>query len=139
WVNGQLIVNWSTMTESDNSLFEVEISKDGVNFTKIGEVNSKATEGNSNQAISYDFAKSANDLGAAGLAILGLAIGAGLIRRRKLMLSLAVISVLLIGYSCNKNNNDVINSDKENAYVRIVQVNKDGSKTYSKVVRVVNE
>jgi len=139
WVNGQLVVNWNTMTEINNSMFEVELSKDGVNFTKIGEVKSKATEGNSNQTISYDFAKSANDLGAAGLAVLGLAIGAGLIRRRKLMLSLAIVSVLLIGYSCNKNNKEVINSDKDNAYVRIAQVNKDGSKTYSKVVRVVNE
>ncbi|MBK7099920.1 MAG: hypothetical protein IPH58_18475 [Sphingobacteriales bacterium] len=139
WINGQLVVGWTTLGEKNNDMFEVEVSKDGVEFTKIGEVVSKAKDGNSTEAITYDFAKSANEMGLAGLAILSIAIGAGLMRRRKLMLSLAMVSVLLIGYSCNKNNTEDLKSEKNNTYVRIAQVNKDGSKTYSKVVRVVNE
>ena len=55
WVGDYSKVIWKTATEINNSHFEVERSLDGVNFVKVGEVNSKAMNGNSNSILSYDF------------------------------------------------------------------------------------
>ena len=55
WVGDYSKVIWKTATEINNSHFEVERSLDGVNFVKVGEVNSKAINGNSNTILSYDF------------------------------------------------------------------------------------
>src|SRR5690606_13813905 len=40
--DGRLQVNWSTITEINNSHFEIEASVDGKTFSKLGEVNSLA-------------------------------------------------------------------------------------------------
>ena len=50
--DNKVLLNWTTETESNNKLFEVEKSSDGINFSKIGEVNGG---GNSHQQINYDF------------------------------------------------------------------------------------
>ncbi|HEX5150496.1 MAG TPA: T9SS type A sorting domain-containing protein [Parafilimonas sp.] len=56
-VNGkQNLLHWTTATEQNNTGFEVQRSSDGFNFTKIGFVNSKAVNGNSNYKLNYDFA-----------------------------------------------------------------------------------
>ena len=73
------------------------------------------------------------------MAILGLAFGAGFMRRRKLTMALAAISFMLIGYACTKHDKEIaLNSDGD-VYIRIAQVDKDGTKSYSKVVKVVKE
>ena len=46
---------WKTATEQNNTGFEVEMSTDATNFTKLGFVKSKATTGNSNAPLIYDF------------------------------------------------------------------------------------
>ena len=51
----QNFLHWSTVTEQNNKGFEVQRSTDGYNFSKIGFVNSKATNGNSNLKLNYDF------------------------------------------------------------------------------------
>lgn len=48
-LNGQLMVNWVSETETNNHHYDIELSKDGQNFTKIGSVSSKAANGNSSQ------------------------------------------------------------------------------------------
>jgi hypothetical protein len=48
-------LNWTTETESNNSHFEIERSTDGVNFTKVGTVPTKAPNGNSATTIKYNF------------------------------------------------------------------------------------
>ncbi len=45
-------IYWKTAQEINSSSFEVELSKDGMNFTKIGE---QAAAGNSNIILSYSF------------------------------------------------------------------------------------
>ncbi|MCH5686588.1 hypothetical protein LWM68_21420 [Niabella sp. W65] len=42
-------------------------------------------------------------------------------------------------YSCSKTSNDQLNIDKAKIYVRIAQVDKDGTVTYSKTVLVNQE
>ena len=44
---------WETSSESNNSYFTVERSADGVSFSDIAKVNSKAYEGNSHTPLSY--------------------------------------------------------------------------------------
>jgi surface protein len=140
--NGQLIVNWQTLTETNNSYFEIEASTDGKNFTKIGEVKSLAADGNSSTTLDYSFSKDASTAtGLLGLGVLALALGLGFTRRgRKRMTGmLAITGVLMISFSaCTKNNADTINTTDADLFIRIKQVDKDGSFKYSKTVKVVN-
>lgn len=54
-VNNKHIISWETATETNNSGFDVQRSEDGVNFTSIGFIPSKASNGNSNLTIQYSF------------------------------------------------------------------------------------
>jgi len=51
--NGSHVINWKTLNETNNAGFDIERSADGINFSKILFVNSKATNGNSPSALSY--------------------------------------------------------------------------------------
>jgi hypothetical protein len=53
--NKSVLVNWSTATEINNEGFVIEKSVNGRDFSKIGFVASKAIDGNSTAAISYQF------------------------------------------------------------------------------------
>lgn len=46
---------WGTITESDNSHFIVEESDDAVNWKEVGQVKTKAEEGNSSLPLNYSF------------------------------------------------------------------------------------
>lgn len=49
------IINWSTVSESNNSYFEVERSEDGIHFSSVGNIPTKAVDGNSSYQINYTF------------------------------------------------------------------------------------
>ena len=48
-------LNWSTASEQNNAGFEIQRSIDGQRFTTIGYVKSSALNGNSQQALAYQF------------------------------------------------------------------------------------
>ncbi|MGN7786041.1 hypothetical protein ACTJIJ_16040 [Niabella sp. 22666] len=134
--NGALIVNWTSVTETNNDYFDVEASADGANFISIGKVDSKAANGTSFETLNYKFTKD-NSTGviAAGIAL--LLAGAGLLKVRRARFAILAIS-LGIGVfvaGCNKNKREVLAEGK--LYIRIAQVDKDGTRSYSKVVTVV--
>ncbi|HLK29880.1 MAG TPA: T9SS type A sorting domain-containing protein [Puia sp.] len=53
-VEGKVVkLDWETLTETNNKSFSVERSSDGIHFSEIAFVDSKAINGNSNAAISY--------------------------------------------------------------------------------------
>ncbi|MGE9310121.1 hypothetical protein ACLOAU_00625 [Niabella sp. CJ426] len=137
-INGQLLVEWNTLKESNNDHFEIEASVDGVNFTKIGTVQSKALNGNSEQALQYQFQKDAADSSSLLLSLGILALGvAGIGTARKFRLVFGFL--LLLGVTgfvagCKKVNQDGLEDGK--LFIRIVQVDKDGSKTQSKAIAV---
>lgn len=54
-VNNQHIISWETATEANNSGFDLQRSEDGINFTSIGFIPSKASNGNSNSTLQYSF------------------------------------------------------------------------------------
>ena len=53
--DNDVCVNWKTATEINNYKFVVERSTDGINFMELGDVYSKAANGNSTSILSYDF------------------------------------------------------------------------------------
>ncbi|WP_083927688.1 hypothetical protein [Niabella aurantiaca] len=136
-----LVVNWTTETETNNDHFEIDASIDGVHFKTIGTVKSLATNGLSTGMLQYEFSKTAP----AGMVALGiglLALGGLGLRIRRRNGACQVITVALAGfvflYSGCKKTNDVPANDGR-LYIRIAQVDKDGTKRYSKVVAAVKE
>lgn len=142
--DGSLDLKWRTLTEKNNDYFIIEASKDGKAFKRIGEIKSAAPEGNSDQPVEYHFSMNMGDL--SGLVAMGL-LSFGLlliVNRRKLghwtNLILITGMITCFGISCNKAVTEEITTNKnEKIYLRIGQVDKDGTKTYSKVFQAVFE
>lgn len=134
--NGRLLVNWSTESEVNNNHFDIELSADGKQFTTVATVASKAVNGSSNTVLTYQYSTSVSQLmsflGAAAFALL-LLLPAG-IRRRKIRPVTLLAIAGIIFWSCAKNDRPSGNSDT--LFLRIVQVDKDGKKSYSKILRV---
>lgn len=137
-INGALSVNWSTLKETNNDRFEIEASVDGVNFTKIGTVDSKALNGNSEKALDYEFQKTAEGSGVLffSLGILALgAAGLGATKRFRLMFGvLLMLGISGFVASCKKSDPQSLEDGK--LFIRIIQVDKDGGKTQSKTITV---
>ncbi len=53
--NKSVMCEWTTVTEANNNGFEIEKSIDGINFSRLGFINSKATNGNSTAPLQYQF------------------------------------------------------------------------------------
>ncbi|MFV0605402.1 MAG: hypothetical protein ACK5NK_06115 [Niabella sp.] len=137
-----LVLNWETLIEQNNDHFEIEASTDGKTFTKIGELNSKAVDGNSNELISYSFVKTgmSTSLGVSALAVSFLLVLFQRNNREKVysvVVLIAGVSIFMI--ACNKPSSEVIEGKKETVYVKIAQIDKDGTKTYSRIITAVNE
>lgn len=137
--NGALIVDWQTLTETNSDRFEIEASQDGINFTKIATIASKAEKGNSSSSLQYSWEA---DLGAlatfsgVGIALLMLLLPVA--HRYKKQLLMASVVLFIVFISCSKRA-DISNENPGGKYfIRIAQVDKDGGKTYSKIVSVVN-
>lgn len=140
--NNILMVNWSTYGERSNDHFEIQASTDGQIFKTIGTQKSLALEGNSDKTLNYDFSITLSQtnallrIGAAYILAALLSFG----QRKKIVLLISVLMAVLIipVLSCTKNN-DVPNTDKSRWYLRIMQVDADGTQSYSKVVKIANE
>ncbi|WP_162817996.1 Ig-like domain-containing protein [Niabella yanshanensis] len=133
---GHLQVNWTTLSETENSHFDIEVSADGDHFKSIGTLKSQAQNGNSDAALQYQFTLDSNQTAAllgVSLSLSILAFATGRSRKRKWVLS-ALTAIMLIGYaSCSKQDTTV--TGDQALFVRIKQVDKDGKYTYSKVIR----
>ncbi|HTG55945.1 MAG TPA: hypothetical protein VL943_06755, partial [Niabella sp.] len=137
-----LVLSWVTESERNNDHFEIEASTDGVHFTSIGTVKSEAENGNSDKAIQYHFTKgfSAESLAVVlGIALL-LTGGLGAFKSRKFrtqFLSVVAGGLLLFSFGCKKAYDSTDTNGK--VFIRIAQVDKDGSKSYSKIINVVKD
>ncbi|MCH5599003.1 hypothetical protein [Niabella ginsengisoli] len=134
---GELIVNWSSISETNNDHFEVDVSADGKTFTSIGKVDSKAENGNSSSELTYSFSKGVSGV-VAGISVLLLMITPVARRYRKLLMAVFLFGITVYIISCNKQNKDVLDTSGD-VYVRIAQVDKDGSTKYSKTVKANKE
>ncbi|MCH5600931.1 hypothetical protein [Niabella ginsengisoli] len=132
-----LNVNWQTLTEKSNDHFEIEVSKDGKSWSKAGSnISSKAAEGNSDLSIQYEQSIPLSGMAVMGASIFLLSMGMMFRRNKWLGSVLMIVGMSAVLYGCTKNDND-ISATAEKVYVRIKQVDKDGTASYSKVVTAV--
>lgn len=141
-LNNQLMVLWESLKENNNDRFEVELSHDGINWDKIGEVKSLAALGNSDQIINYSFKKEQDGtmlLFGGSVFLIGLWVL--IFKRRNIFLytSILLMGLGIFGISCGKQNTEGLQEASKKILIRIAQVDKDGSKAYSKVVQAVRE
>ncbi len=136
---GSLWVDFTSEKETNNRHYEIEASTDGKTFKKIGELCSQAPDGNSDTPLSYTFKTAVSGImgaaGIAGVVLLALAAGAGSRRRRLLPVAIVAIS-LCVAAACVKHSRESVAHPKK-IWVRIAQVDKDGTKEYSKIVQVL--
>ncbi|MCH5597061.1 hypothetical protein [Niabella ginsengisoli] len=135
-------MNWTTITETNNASFDIQVSADGKTFHSLGTVQSQAPGGNSQEPLNYRFEanykQAAGVMGGAALVLLLLGMAFPLRRKTK---ALAVAAAVLLGsvaISCAKK--DIFSTAYNNpVYVRIVQTDIDGSKTYTKVIKATRQ
>lgn len=141
--NGKLNVAWTTLSESNNDHFDIEVSNDGKMFKKAGTVKSKGTHGYSDQPLTYDYSVSLSQLAALGIIpFIVLLLGVSFKRTTRsfrLFLFLFVSSMMFAIVSCTKENAGAGNINNQKIFIRIAQVDIDGAITYSKIVQVVTE
>ncbi|MCH5600236.1 hypothetical protein [Niabella ginsengisoli] len=133
---GSLVINWSTLTETNNTAFDIEASVNGKDFVKIGTVDTKASNGNSDKPLYYSFTKSVDSkMAIMGISILSLAFVLLLTRKNSSLLSfMLVIGLGVTAASCSKNDNQVDVGGEGKIFVRIVQIDKDGERSTSEVI-----
>ncbi|GAB3418333.1 hypothetical protein GCM10027516_12970 [Niabella aquatica] len=135
--DNELDVSWQTLSESNNDHFIIEASGDGEIFKAIGQTPSLAKGGNADTTLNYRFRFNTHSNGIA--AMLGAGLFAGLLslfkRNRKWATAVAVAGVLSI-IACNKAEVKEVNVGN-NLFIRITQVDKDGTETQSAVVKAV--
>ncbi|MGN7784077.1 M43 family zinc metalloprotease [Niabella sp. 22666] len=135
----KLLVDWTTESETNNDHFFVEASFDGENFARIAKVDSKAANGTSLSSLSYNIAidntGTVVSLGATLVAIFSLF---SFRRNRRWMLTMLIAAGIFI--ACQKRGQTGVDSSDNNIkYIRIAQVDKDGSVKFSRVVSVISQ
>ncbi|MGN7786485.1 hypothetical protein ACTJIJ_18275 [Niabella sp. 22666] len=144
--NSGLRVNWQTLSEKNVDHFEVLASTDGKHFDSIGQMASQGIDGNSSTKLDYNFFLSATDLNSkisfayvsAIFAISLLLILAS--RRNKWWLAGPLIFTFVISsFSCRKDQqNEVLNTSRQ-IFIKIEQVDKDGTKSSSSIIKAQND
>jgi hypothetical protein len=138
-----LQVSWQTFSETNVAHFEVLASSDGKYFKPIGEVASKGLNGNSSDKLDYTFFLSISDLqGKIVFASIPVVFAISLLlillnRRNKRWVTVPLIFVVIIsGFSCRKDRQSQAPSGSAQLFVKIEQVDKDGTKSSSPIVKV---
>lgn len=137
--NKQLLVKWLTETETHNDHFDIEVSPDGAQFKKIASVASKAPEGHSATPLQYEYQEAQAEM--VLTFVFGLLCCTGSFSKRKKWHCLpATLLLLTIGAlsGCSKKELNITTTNP-NQYLRIAQVDKDGIKAYSKVIKINTE
>lgn len=134
---GNLMVDWSTESEKDNDKFVVQGSSDGKSWTDLGTVATKAPGGNSSAKISYSFTRQWGDTVLAGFGLLGLLLLPA-VRSRLMRLGVLVVVVSMV-VACAKDDDGLQQMEDGSragkaTYIRIAQVDKDGTTSYTQPV-----
>ena len=136
-----LNIIWITKMENNNDHFDIEASKDGLSFTKIATLASKAPNGSSDNQIEYSFSTPYDQIsGLLGVSLIAILSVSFFPKRRKTIWAFLLIAFSTISYiSCKKSDTTVSINGNAKMYVRIVQVDKDNKAAYSKVMPVIKE
>ncbi len=131
--NGELLVNWSTETETGNKHFLIQLSRDGSNWQTTQTVQTRAPGGNSSTPLDYE---TAIPLSALSLTFLFGVFALGC--RRKYAVAIAAVVLFAVAFSCSR---QAVIDDAQSGqlFVRIVQVDNNGTQVASKAIRVIQE
>ncbi len=133
-----LSVNWTTLSETNCSHYIVEASANGSSFKTISDkIFTRASEGNSYTPLQYRFTRSYTIFQAMTLLLLGLSVFSK--RKFSPAACLIIISGILIISSCKKSGSDIAYNKDHELYIRVVQVDEDGTKSYSEIIKVVQQ
>jgi len=135
----QLIVNWETYSESDNSHFNIEASSDGIHFVTLKRVASLAPEAGSGSryTATLKLADVTLEMGIPALLLVSvLFISSIFAKYTRALMVMLILGVILL-YGCTKEDTTVEPQYNRPLSIRIAQVDKDGTVRYSKVVRAV--
>ena len=135
----RLNIQWSTLTETNNDHFDVEVSQNGKDFTKIATIKSKAVNGNSATPLQYEFTTPVSAMALAAISAFLAILSIGIKNRSSQIAILSITLLITIFFvSCQKGNN-VGREAASKIFVRVVQVDIDGTKSYSKIVKAIEE
>jgi|GEM_PF-2982352 len=133
----QLIINWSTVSEVNNDHFEIQVSTDAKDFVTAATVQSEAINGNSSATLDYHVSLGIDDATALlGLGCCSLLFFSLSFRKKRIIFMIAAGVLGLVMYGCVKKQADALIPPGEKLYIRIVQVNKDGTRSYDKIIAV---
>ncbi|WP_300598372.1 hypothetical protein [Niabella sp.] len=142
-VNNALVVNWATVSETNNDYFEIQVMDTDTTFRTIGTVLTKAANaGTSDSALEYSFTKELDARGSLmGIAMFALGFIALLFNKRNKMLYMLVViaGMSITTISCRKESKEKIDQYNGDYRVRVVQVDKAGLKSATKVALAVKE
>ena len=138
-LNDKLVVSWETLTENNNDHFEVLASNDGFDWKKIGTINSKASDGNSDSKLSYELS-AALPLSLAALSMMMLLLLPAF-RSRLMKLGIVTLVIVSCAVACSKNSKEGVDISKgDNVYIKLAQYDKNAnSPKYSKIIKAVKE
>lgn len=137
--NGKLKINWQTVSETQNDHFEIEASGDGRSFKILDNVRSKALAGNSNSLLSYEKEYDLSYFSFSMFGILSIGFFLLIIPVKKQKPGLCILIPILIFLASCKKGPLYYNNHEQRIFIRIAQVDKDGLKRYSKVVRSTSD
>ncbi|MNQ90477.1 hypothetical protein D3C85_1058200 [compost metagenome] len=135
----KVILNWTTTSETNNSHFVIQKSVNGSTWTDVAKVASKAEKGNSSVPLNYTLSLPLGELALAGFGLLGLLL---LPATRNRYLRFAVVLLVIGSIAGCAKTDDTTNQLGEDLksgqaiYVRIAQVDLDGTTTYSDAIAV---
>jgi len=137
--NNGILFSWRTEMESNNSRFIIQKSIDGLVFTDIASVTSKADNGNSSVSLNYSYQISGSIINAGTNYIFWvmtlLAFIMLISRSKRIYKSLVAVVFCLFLFSCSKSVTRPDNSNTISAktFYRLKLVNMDGQFNYSDI------
>lgn len=136
--SGILKADWATASEANNSHFILQSSQDGKTWRDVAR---KEAAANGKNGANYNIEVNIGTISLAGFGLLGILLLPFSNRRYRILALFALIAI--VGVSCAKNN-DINNLALDNTkgasnstlYVRLAQVDKNGTTTYSETIVV---
>ncbi|HMR84337.1 MAG TPA: BspA family leucine-rich repeat surface protein [Niabella sp.] len=135
--NNELLVNWTTLSETNNSHFNIQVSRNGTDFTTIATVKSKAPNGTTDQVTDYEQPIQLPAAVLSALTITFVLFSFGIKKRKNLYLLTSIVLFACALFACSRQDIAAIETNQK-LFVRIVQVDIDGTKSFSKTVQVVD-
>ena len=136
-----LNVEWVTLSETNSGYFQIEASKNGVDFFAISDkILSKNTNGNNNSyLININFNNSTLSI---ALAFLFIFLSILFIALKKIVWKYMIVALFMLAttMACTKTKNDIKMNNSAELFIRIKQVEKNSNiPFYSKIIKVAND